>query len=108
MRGKVQFSFDAVEDAVTGGSMDLVDSSGEGIGCEDEGEDGENSDNFHDILNIRINLNGSTYHSYPSTVTQKPCFSSFLHQVIPLPLSLKLKLTLVSYSTTPASSTLIL
>ena len=61
MLKSLQFVFDAVIDASTGCAVHHVRSSGLGVSGEDKCEDCQESDNFHDILNIRINLNPAAF-----------------------------------------------
>ena len=52
MLKSLQFVLDAVVDAVTGCAVHLMGGSGHAVGSDDQSEDGQQSNDFHDILNI--------------------------------------------------------
>ena len=52
MLKSLQFVLDAVVDAVTGCAVHLMGGSGHAVGSDDQSEDGQQSNGFHDILNI--------------------------------------------------------
>jgi hypothetical protein len=48
----LQFVLDAVVDAMTGGAVHLMGGGSHAVGSDDQTKDGQECDNFHDILNI--------------------------------------------------------
>lgn len=52
MKGELQILFDAIVDGLAGVAFHLVTLIGPAVGCEDEGEEGDQSDKFHDDIQI--------------------------------------------------------
>ena len=58
---ELQFGLDAIVDGLASFSPHVMSCEGPTVGGEDESQDSDECDNFHDILNIRINLMVSIY-----------------------------------------------